>query len=272
MQLPRPVVLTFAASDPTGGAGIQADLMTATALGCHVISVITALTAQDTLGVKGIWPVGDDRVEEQARTVLSDIPVACFKIGLVGSAENIGVIARIVSDYPDLPVVLDPVLASGRGDEMANQDMISALIELLLPRVSIMTPNSLEARRLIRAANEGDGETDLPLEDCARRLIALGCPHVLITGTHEVTRQVINALYNADGLVRSDCWERLPGSYHGSGCTLASAVAARLAHGLAIGDAVREAQEYTWQTLATGFRPGNGQFIPDRFFRVRRQG
>ena len=271
MQLPPPIVLTFAASDPTGGAGIQADLMTVTSLACHALSVITALTVQDTLGITSVLPVNADWVEAQARTLLSDMPVACFKIGVLGSVENIRAVARILSDYPDLPVVFDPVLASGRGDQLADESMVLAFTELLLPLVSILTPNSLEARRLVGMTNAKEREGDMPLEECAHRLIDLGCDHVLITGTHEDTPQVVNDLYNADGLVRSDRWERLPGSYHGSGCTLASAVAANLAHGLAVGDAVREAQDYTWQTLAAGFRPGKGQFIPDRFFRTRRK-
>ena len=107
------------------------------------------------------------------------------------------------------------------------------------------------------------------MAECARRLTALGCRYVLLTGTHENTTQVVNTLYDASGVVRSDTWERLAGSYHGSGCTLASAVAAGLAHGLAVEEAVQQAQEYTWQTLAAGFRPGMGQFIPDRFFWAR---
>lgn len=264
--------MALAASDPTGGAGIQADLMTIASLGCHPVSVITALTVQDTAGVNGLLPTDANWVEDQARTLLADISVASFKIGLPGSVENIAAIARVLSDYPAVPVILDPVLASGRGDQLSDQAMIRALRKLLLPRVSIMTPNSLEARRLTPALQGEDGSTDLPLDECARRLIALGCPHVLVTGAHEDTPQVVNDLYNADGLVRSDRWERLPGSYHGSGCTLASAVAAYLARGLGVSDAAREAQDYTWQTLAAGFRPGKGQFIPDRFFRARSTG
>ena len=107
------------------------------------------------------------------------------------------------------------------------------------------------------------------LADCAKRILESGCEFVLITGTHENTGEVVNTLYNSDGVVRSDSWPRLPGSYHGSGCTLASAIAATMANGLDIPEAVREAQEYTWQSLQAGFRPGMGQFIPDRFFWAR---
>lgn len=283
-----PIVLSFAASDPTGGAGIQADIMTLAALGCHPLSVITALTVQDTAGVEDILPIDDDWIIDQARALLEDVPVAAFKLGMLGSVENIAAIAGIVADYPDIPLVLDPVLASGRGDQFANEDMVDAMVQLLLPQTTILTPNSLEARRLAQddETDEGeDGETGesetgetgaegsvLSLADCARRLIGAGSELVLITGTHENTGQVINTLYGSHGVVRSDKWERLPGSYHGSGCTLASAIAANLAHGMDVIEAVRGAQEYTWRTLAAGFRPGMGQYLPDRFFWARESG
>jgi hydroxymethylpyrimidine/phosphomethylpyrimidine kinase len=265
-QLSPPIVLTFAASDPSGGAGIQADLMTLSSMGCHPLSVVTAITVQDTLGVEAVYPLDSEWVEDQARAVLEDMPVAAFKIGLVGSVENISVIAEIVSDYPDIPLVLDPVLASGRGDELATEEMLEAIRELLLPQTTVLTPNSMEARRL---AEEEEDEDVPDLPSCAQRLISLGCEYVLVTGTHENTPKVINTLYGENGQVRSDRWDRLPGSYHGSGCTLASAVAANLANGLDVADAVRDAQEYTWQSLANGFRPGMGQHIPDRFFWAR---
>ena len=264
-QLSPPLVLVFAASDPSSGAGIQADLKSLSSMSCHPLTALTAITVQDSVGVEAVLPLDARWVEAQARAVLEDMPVDAFKIGLSGSTEIIEVIARILDDYPEIPLVLDPVLASGRGDELADDEMIAALRELLLPRTTVLTPNSLEARRLVE--NEDDEEPSLA--ECARRLTALGCRYVLLTGTHENTTQVVNTLYDASGVVRSDTWERLAGSYHGSGCTLASAVAAGLAHGLAVEEAVQQAQEYTWQTLAAGFRPGMGQFIPDRFFWAR---
>ena len=139
--------------------------------------------------------------------------------------------------------------------------------ELLLPQTTILTPNSLEARRLIQDEDNDDDNPDLA--ECAKRIIELGCEYVLITGTHENTPKVINSLYGEHGLIRSDSWPRLPGIYHGSGCTLASAIAALLANGLPMEEAVREAQEYTWESLKYGFRPGMGQHIPDRLFWAR---
>lgn len=261
-----PLVLVFAASDPSAGAGVQADLLTLASLGCHPLTALTALTVQDTVGVESVHPVEAEILERQARAVLEDMPVAAFKIGVLGSVENVVAVAEIVSDYPDVPLVFDPVLASGRGDEFAGEDMLSAMRELLLPQTTVLTPNAPEARRL---AEQDDDEGEPDADECARRLVAMGAQYVLLTGTHENTPQVINSLYGEAGLVRRDSWERLPGSYHGSGCTLASALAACLANGLDIEDAVRDAQDYTWQTLARAFRPGMGQHIPDRFFWAR---
>lgn len=263
MAPPLPVVLVFAASDPTGGAGIQADLLTLGSLGCHPLSVLTGLTVQDTRGVESLLAIESVWVERQARHVLQDIPAAAFKIGVLGNASNARTVAAIVAEHPRIPVVLDPVLASGRGDALADAASIAVLRDILLPCATVLTPNSLETRRLAGAP------PDAGLAACARELAGLGCKYVLVTGTHEAGSEVVNTLYNADGMVREDRWQRLPGSYHGSGCTLASAIAALLARGLAVEQAVRQAQEYTWKTLAGGFSPGHGQAIPDRFFGSR---
>lgn len=262
-----PIVLVFAATDPSGGAGIQADILTLASMGCHPLPVVTGVTVQDTIGVEGVMAIDPDWVADQARCVLEDMPVAAFKLGVLGSIENVAAIAEVVSDYPDVPLVLDPVLASGRGDEFAGDELINAMREMLFPQTTILTPNRGEARRLALADNEdGEDQSDMAY---ANGLLKLGCEFVLITGTHANTPSVVNTLYGQDGIVRSDTWERLPGSYHGSGCTLASAIAATLANGLAMEDAVRDAQEYTWQCLKQAFRLGMGQHIPDRLFWAR---
>jgi hydroxymethylpyrimidine/phosphomethylpyrimidine kinase len=263
MSSSLPAVLAFAASDPTGGAGIQADLLTLASLGCHPLSVLTGFTVQDTRGVESLHPIESSLVERQARYVLHDIPAAAFKLGVLGSAGNARVIAEICADYPLLPVVLDPVLASGRGDALADAASLDALRSALLPRTTVLTPNSLEARRLAGAPPNAE------LAPCARELARLGCKYVLVTGTHEDGAEVVNTLYNASGVVREDRWRRLSGSFHGSGCTLASAIAALLARGMAVEQAVPQAQDYTWKSLAAGFSPGHGQAVPDRFFNRR---
>src|SRR6266567_3643087 len=262
-----PIVLTFAASDASGGAGIQADVLTLASMGCHPLSVLTAITVQDTLGVEAVLPIDAEWVADQARCLLEDMRVDAFKIGVLGSVENIAAIAEIIADYPDVPLILDPVLASGRGDELANDEMLHAMRELLLPQTTILTPNSLEARRLA----DRDDEDEPLLSVCAQRLIEIGCEFVLITGTHEPTPQVVNTLYAKSGVVRTDSWQRLPGTYHGSGCTLASAIAAMLANGLDLPEAVREAQDYTWHALRKAYRPGMGQSLPDRLFWAREE-
>lgn len=263
MSSSPPIVLAFAAADPTGGAGLQADLLTIASLGCHPLSVLTAITAQDTRGVEGLLALDPAWVTRQARVVLDDIPVAAFKLGLLGSARNAESVAAILAEHPRVPVVLDPVLASGRGDALADDETLQVLRSSLLPRTTVLTPNSLEARRLALAAPDAD------LPACAHALSKLGCRYVLVTGTHEAGAQVINTLYGAGGKLREDAWPRLPGEYHGSGCTLASAIAAFLARGLAAEEAVRQAQDYTRKTLKAGFRPGRGQHLPDRFFGIK---
>ena len=267
MSQPPPIVLSFAASDSSGGAGVQADILTLASMGCHPLSVITAITVQDTAGVDDVMALDPEWVADQARAVLEDMPVHVFKIGMLGSVEIITAIAEVISDYPNIPLVLDPVLASGRGDELASEDMVVAMRELLLPQATIITPNSMEARRL--AQDDEDDYDTPPLSQCAARLLQMGCEYVLITGTHENTSQVINTLYGIDGVIRTDSWQRLAGSFHGSGCTLAAAIAATLANGLPLAEGVYEAQEYTWQSLKSGFRPGMGQYLPDRLFWAR---
>lgn len=263
MSSSPPIVLSFAASDPTGGAGLQADLLTIASLGCHPVSVVTALSVQDTRGVESLHPVEPDLVAAQARRLLEDVPVAAFKLGVLGSARNVEIVAAILAERPGAPVVLDPVLASGRGDPLADAQTVQALRQTLFARTTVLTPNSVEARRLA-----GTGP-DSSLRDCARSLAELGCKYVLVTGTHEAGKQVVNVLYDARGVVREDRWNRLAGSYHGSGCTLASALAALLAKGLDVAAAAREAQDYTWRALAAGFRPGKGQLVPNRAFGSR---
>jgi hydroxymethylpyrimidine/phosphomethylpyrimidine kinase len=260
-----PAILAFAATDPTSGAGLQADVLTLASMGCHPLSVVTAITVQDTAGVENFLALDPDWVADQARCILEDIPVVAFKVGVLASSDIVTVVAEIVSDYPDIPLVLDPVFASGRGDEFGGDDLVGAMRELLVPQSTVVTPNIPELRRLADVDEDENPDNG----ECARRILDLGCEYVLVTGTHDATTSVVNTLHHRDGIVRTDTWQRLPGSYHGSGCTLASAIAANLARGLDVAEAIQEAQEYTWQALARAFRPGMGQHIPDRLFWAR---
>ena len=248
-----PIVLTFAASDPTGGAGLQADILTFAALACHPLSVLTALTVQDTGGVQQVETISSDLVTRQASRLLAETRVAAFKVGVLGSAENVRAVAAIARAHSHVPLVLDPVLASGRGDRLATDAARAALIEALVPCATVVTPNTLEAGQL----------------GGVRALLERGCRYVLLTGTHAKTADVANQLHDTGGMLREDRWPRLPGSYHGSGCTLASAVAAHLAHGRDVPEAVAAAQDFTWRALSNAFSPGAGQAIPNRFFQRR---
>ena len=257
--------MTFSATDPTSGAGLQADVLTIASLGCHPVSIPTGFTVQDTVGVSKIIPIESDLVSDQARLILADMEVEIFKLGLLGSKENIVAIAEIIADYPDIPLIIDPVLASGRGDEFTDIEARKMMIDLLLPESLLITPNSLEARQLM---TKEEDLSDLSTEECADRFKEMGCENILITGTHENTKNVINTLYSSSNQIIPYHWDRLPGSYHGSGCTLTSAICAYYALGFSIIEAVEEAQYFTWQTLRNGFKPGMGQLIPNRFFRA----
>jgi hydroxymethylpyrimidine/phosphomethylpyrimidine kinase len=254
----EPVVMTLSGNDPSGGAGIQADIEAIATMGCHAAPVITVLTVQDTQDVKSLVAVSPGLVPAQARAVLEDMPVAAIKIGLVASVEVVEVIHTLLMDYQHIPVILDPVLASGGGTELSEDGLVDAIRDLLLPLTTVLTPNSIEARRLAREADN--------LDACAMALLARECDYVLITGTHENSPKVVNTLYGNRRRLESFSWERLPGSYHGSGCTLAAAIAALVAHGQEPPGAIRQAQEYTWAALRAGRRLGMGQSIPNRLF------
>ncbi|MGR9053100.1 MAG: bifunctional hydroxymethylpyrimidine kinase/phosphomethylpyrimidine kinase [Gammaproteobacteria bacterium] len=257
MSNQHPVVLCFSGHDPSGGAGLQADIETLVSHRCHAASVITALTEQDSRNVKKIIPQAPDAIIDQAQMLFDDFPIKTIKIGLIGHRSIAEAIAEILARHPDIPVVLDPVLAAGGGAELSDADLITAVNERLLPRATITTPNSVEARKL-------SGLSDLT--EAATALMARGTPYVLITGTHEQTQAVRNLLFHNGRLMETFDWERLPHSYHGSGCTLAAAVAGLLAHGLDPFSAVLEAQDYTWNALQAGYRPGTGQYNPNRMF------
>ncbi|MEJ2434641.1 MAG: hydroxymethylpyrimidine/phosphomethylpyrimidine kinase [Pseudolabrys sp.] len=253
--------MVFSGLDPTGGAGLQADIEAIASMGCHTAPLVTALTVQDSCNVSQVSPIEGLFLVEQARAVLEDMPVHAFKIGMLGSVEVIEAIHGILIDYPDIPVVLDPVLSAGGGESLADPEIIEAMRALLLPETTVLTPNSHEARALAPGADT--------LDACAQELMSQGCEFVLITGTHENTDEVENHLYANLRRLETFIWERLAQSYHGSGCTLAGAIAGLLAQGLEPMTAIYEAQEYTWETLQQGFRLGMCQSIPNRLFWAR---
>ncbi len=252
-----PAVLCLSGLDPSGGAGLQADIEALAAMGAHACPVATVLTVQDTRTVHRLTPLPPEAVLEQAQAVLADIPVAAVKIGLLGSAALAEAVHELLRRHPELPVVLDPVLASGDGTPLVDVELVAAL-RRMLPQVTLLTPNAAEARRLAPEAEGADA--------CGQALLAEGARFVLITGADEAGETVVNRLYGNRRCLERYEWSRLPHGYHGSGCTLAAAVAGLLAQGLEPYRAVAEAQEYTWQALRHATRPGRGQYLPNRFF------
>jgi len=252
----RPVVLCLSGHDPSGGAGLQADIEALLAQGCHAAPTVTALTVQDTVDVADFRVLDREWVLAQANRVITDMPIAAVKLGMLGSVEMVATVIELMARLPGVPLVCDPVLRAGGGGALGRDDVGYAMREHLFPLSLIATPNLPEARIL---AELPDGTPD----QCAERLLR-HLEHLLITGGHGDEAQVHNRLYSRDGTIEDFTCQRLPGSYHGSGCTLASALAGRLALGEALPSAVRSALDYTWRTLRDAEQPGHGQFVPRR--------
>jgi hydroxymethylpyrimidine kinase/phosphomethylpyrimidine kinase len=251
----RPVVLCFSGLDPSGGAGLQADIESIAALGGLAAVCCTALTVQDSQRVYAFETVSPDFIRRQAEAVLADLPVKAIKLGMLGNGPITDVVGALLAGHPHLPVVLDPVLGANSGGSLASDDLAQGLLRLI-PRATVITPNTVEARRL-------SGTDDLGA--AVARLAGLGARHVLLKGGHEPGPLLVNRLYRGTAeLYRSET-PRLPGEFHGSGCTMASALAAGLAAGLDLEVAVRQAEQFLDGALADADRPReDGQFIPRR--------
>ena len=251
-------VLCFSGLDATGGAGIQADIEAIAAQGAHAAPVITALTVQDTQRLVHYESVTPDLIIQQARAVLEDMPVSAIKIGMLGDVAIAEAIHSILQDYADIPVIYDPVLAAGGGGSMASNNLVEAVENLIIPLCFLLTPNIDELHQLAREA-----DTD---EAAAMELLSLGAEYVLVTGSHASTRNIQHFLYGNHRQLHCYSAKRLDHEYHGSGCTLASSIAALIAQGHEISQCIHRAQDYTWQTLQQAQRLGMGQLIPDRFY------
>lgn len=251
-----PVILCFSGLDPSGGAGLQADIETLISIGCHCAPIATVLTDQDSQDVKAMQAVDGDFILQQANTLINDLNIAAIKIGLLANLNTASALRHFFQDHPGIPVIWDPVIASGGGSELIDRDSIDAAAHLLLPFTHIATPNSSEARILSH-------QTD-SLETCAHAMMDMGCDYVLITGTHENTPRVENKLWGNGRALLSYHWDRLPHHYHGSGCTLSTAVAGYIGQGLDPLSATREAQAFTWKALESAKKIGSGQHFPYR--------
>lgn len=253
----KPLVLVLAGHDPTGGAGIQADIESITSNGCHAATVITTLTIQNTSVFTRDIPVSPEDFQQQIELLLQEMQFSACKIGLVSNSCILEIIENILMHLKNMPVIVDPVISAGSGEKILADTACRTLYEKIFPVATMVTPNSEEARILT-----GQDKLDVAADD----MLKLGCKSVLITGTHEPTKNIINTLYiKNQNPIRFE-WERLSGDFHGSGCTLSAAISAQLALGKNIIQAATIAQEYTWQTLGHAVLHGKKQFHPDRFY------
>lgn len=251
----RPVVLCISGHDPTGGAGIQADIETAIAHRCRACSLISCVTRQDSANVYAVDPLSVDKLCHQLATLCADITPDVIKLGLLGSVACIEALAPILRALHK-PIVIDPILVAGGGYLLSDPLLISALNTHLLPHTTLLTPNQAEACRM-------SGQTDL--NRAIEFLLDHGCQHILLTGTDGTGGgDVVHKLYSQDAPVQQFAWPRLAHSYHGSGCTLATACASQIALGKTVPEAVLCAQQFTWHSLQRADQPGSGQWLPWR--------
>lgn len=245
----RPVMLSVAGSDPSGGAGIQADLKTATALGVYGAAVLTSLTAQNTHGVTGIFPIPPEFVVEQYESVVSDLDVAAVKIGMLGTADVVAALAQALVRHPVAHIVLDPVMIATSGDRLVSDETVDAIRERLLPLATLVTPNLPEA-----AALTGDSvPSDLDAMAAAGvRLRSLGAGAALVKGGHSQGLQATDVLVDADGTMPYAADRVETTNTHGTGCTLSSGIASMLTASMPLRDAVGESKRFLTGALSSG--------------------
>lgn len=251
-------VLCFSGLDPTGGAGLQADIEAIAAQGSHAAPVATALTVQDTRDVSQFRPVDTDILIQQARAVLEDMPVKAIKIGMLGDVDVVQAVHTLIREYADIPVIYDPVLAAGGGGRLASGGLAESVQTLILPLCYLVTPNIHELHALAREADTNDA--------AAMELLSMGSEYILVTGGHANSQDIQHQLYGNHRCLSTFTSKRLDNEFHGSGCTLAAAIAALVSQGHEIAQAIHRAQDYTLQTLQNAQRLGMGQLIPDRFY------
>lgn len=248
----RPVLLSIAGADPSSGAGLQADLLTGTALGLHVCTVLSAWTVQDSRGVRRVQALAAADVGAQIETLWADFAIAAVKIGLLGSLATAQVVWELLAARPELPVVLDPLWRSGAGEELASAELLAFLRERLLPRAQIATPNLPEACHISGADSADAAARDWPSE------------WLLISGGHGPGQFIDNRLYQRGRLVEQFLQPRREGEFHGTGCTLSTAIAAGLALGQEMPAAVAAALNFTHAAVQAAYAPGRGQYFLDR--------
>lgn len=257
----NPALLTINSHDPSGGAGLVADVETAASLGCHCLSAVTALNVRDTQQHKDRAAIDAPLLIEQVRAALEDSPVHAIKIGDLASVAQVEAVHTILGDYPDIPVVLDPVLQHGASDG----DVKLALRLLLWPRATVAIFSLDHIRALTSNADS--------LAAATQELFETGGEHVLVTEAGRTLNnkniQLLNRLYTPKGMAKEYAWECLPDSFHGAGTTLSAAITAYLAHGFDLLEALQQGQQFTWQALQHARQLGMGCKLPDRLFWAR---
>ncbi len=251
----RPHVLVLSGLDPSGGAGIQADIQAITALGCHPLPVLSCLTVQDTRNVYGAEAIDPDLIHRQLETLAGDSPIHAVKTGALGSAEIVDVLVDFLGRHPGIPLITDPVIKAAGGGDLADEALIARMKDRLFPLAEMLTPNGIELEML---GGSGDPDT------AALRLLETGCLSVLGTGGHGTGEDIINVLYTRDQTPKEFHVERIGGEYHGTGCTLAASIAAGRAGGLGIQAAIGQAQNFVSRAIGHALRVGKGQPVPDR--------
>jgi len=247
--------LILSGLDPSGGAGVQADIQSVTSLGCHPLPVLTCLTVQDTRNVYAAVPVDADLIRRQLECLASDTPIHAIKTGALGNADVVDVLVEFARRRPHIPLIVDPVIKAAGGGDLADSELIDAMLTRLFPLAEMITPNGVELELLT-------GEPDP--QKAAAKLQLAGCGGVLATGGHGTGEVIINVLYRRNAEPQRWHIERIGGEYHGTGCTLASSIAAGRACGLSQHAAVAQAQNYVHRAILQALRVGEGQPVPDR--------
>ena len=256
-------VMSFNASDPSGAGGLAGDVATIAAMGAHALPIVTAVVLRDTAEVFSHTPLDADTVVEQARSVLEDVTIAAWKVGFLGSAENVSAVAEVLSDYPDVPLVAYmPSLAWIEDDE--QQEYLDAFRELVLPQAELLVGNHQTLTDFLLP--EWDADRPASPRELAVAAAEHGTRYVLVTGVNLPNQFIDNVLASSEGALTGEKFERFEASFVGAGDTLAAALAALLASGAELHDAVGEALTFLDQALDAGFRPGMGNVLPDRFF------
>ncbi|MGZ8290460.1 MAG: bifunctional hydroxymethylpyrimidine kinase/phosphomethylpyrimidine kinase [Telluria sp.] len=263
-----PLILCFGVSDPIGATGIQADLACFSALGCHGLSVTTGLLIADTARVDDLHEIDAGWVIDQARVLLEDMPVAAFKVGPLASVEQVAAVAEIVSDYPHIPMVLDPFMSSLPDSGLLDEDMLTAVRQILVPQAAMLLLSQVELARMAETWRE----VPATLAEDVAELTGTGCAYVLVTGTGSVRDTLTNTLFGEEGGLASYTTPCLPGPFIGAGSTMSGALAALLAAQTEPQLAARMAQDFTTGALAGAQRFGMGKLVPNKFFAWRPAG